>query len=184
MAAGRLAGFPHGNLQGSVATLTQHRVEFLLVGGVAAVAHGARRLTVDLHCVPVRTYENLDRLAAALRGLNARLRVESLTDAEAALLPVRIDRETLGRMEVSTWRTDAGDFDILADLPTSDGRRLRYDDLIRRADAQPLHGITVRVAAPDDIIASKEWADRPKDREGLSELRRLASDPGRSSGDS
>jgi hypothetical protein len=70
------------------------------------------------------------------------------------------------------------------DLPTSDGRRLRYDDLIRRADAQPLHGITVRVAALDDIIASNEWADRPKDREGLAELRRLASDPGRSSGDS
>lgn len=161
-----------------LATLTRNGVEFLLVGGVAAIAHGARRLTVDLDCVPVRTYENLDRLAAALRDLNARLRVEGLTDAEAALLPVRIDRETLGRMELSTWRTDAGDFDILADLPTSDGRRLRYDDLNRRASAQPLHGITVRVAALDDIIASKEWADRPKDREALAELRRLATDAG------
>lgn len=161
-----------------LATLTEHGVEFLLVGGVAAIAHGARRLTVDLDCVPERTYENLDRLAAALRDLNGRLRVEGLTDAEAALLPVRIDRETLGRMELSTWRTDAGDFDILADLPTSDGRRLRYDDLSRRANAQPLHGITVRVAALDDIIASKEWADRPKDREALAELRRLASDGG------
>ena len=161
-----------------LATLTQHGVEFLLVGGVAAIAHGARRLTVDLDCVPVRTYENLDRLAAALRDLDARLRVQGLTDAEAALLPVRIDRETLGRMEISTWRTDAGDFDILADLPTSDGRRLRYDALNRRSNAQPLHGITVRVAALDDIIASKEWADRPKDREALAELRRLASDAG------
>ena len=101
-------------------------------GGVAAIAHGARRLTVDLDCVALRTYENLDRLAEALRDLNARLRVQGLDDAEAALLPVRIDRETLGRMEISTWRTDAGDFDILADLPTRDGRRLRYDDLDRR----------------------------------------------------
>ena len=167
-----------------LATLTRHGVEFLLVGGVAAIAHCARRLTVDLDCVPGRTYENLDRLAAALRDLNARLRAEGLDDAEAARLPVRIDRETLGRMELSTWRTDAGDFDILADLPTRDGRRLRYDDLNRRANTQPLHGITVRVAALDDIIASKEWADRPKDREALAELRRLASDLGPSSSDS
>jgi predicted nucleotidyltransferase len=99
-----------------LATLTQHGVEFLLVGGVAAIAHGARRLTVDLDCVPVRTYENLDR----------------------------------------------------------------YDDLDRRANEQPLHGITVRVAALDDIISSKEWADRPKDRDALAELRRLAAGDSRS----
>lgn len=166
-----------------LSTLTSHGVEFLLVGGVAAIAHGARRLTVDLDCVAQRTYENLDRLAQALRDLNARLRVEGLDDVEAARLPVRIDRETLGRMEVSTWRTDAGDLDILADLPTPDGRRLRYDDLIRRANAQPLHGITVRVAALNDIIASKEWADRPKDHEALTELRRLATDRGEGSGE-
>jgi hypothetical protein len=165
-----------------LSTLTRRGVEFLLVGGVAAVAHGARRLTVDLDCVALRTYDNLDRLAGALRDLNARLRVEGLDDAEAALLPVRIDRETLGRMEISTWRTDAGDFDILADLPTRDGRRLRYEDLTSRANAQPLHGVTVRVAALDDIIASKEWADRPKDHEALTELRRLATGGSESSG--
>ncbi|MGH9279360.1 MAG: nucleotidyl transferase AbiEii/AbiGii toxin family protein [Acidimicrobiales bacterium] len=161
-----------------LSTLTRRGVEFLLVGGVAAIAHGARRLTVDLDCLAQRTYANLDRLAAALRDLNARVRVEGLDDAEAALLPVRIDRESLGRMEISTWRTDAGDFDILADLPSSDGSRLRYDDLIGRANTQPLHGITVRVAALDDIIASKEWANRPKDHEALDELRRLASGGG------
>lgn len=44
-----------------LSALTRHGVEFLLVGGVAAIAHGARRLTVDLDCVPMRTYENLDR---------------------------------------------------------------------------------------------------------------------------
>ena len=80
----------------------------------------------------------------------------------------------LGRMEISTWRTDAGDFDVLADIPTGDGRRLRYEDLASRAGVQQLHRVTVRIAALDDIIASKEWADRPKDHEALTELRRLA----------
>jgi hypothetical protein len=53
-----------------LAALTRHGVEFLLVGGVAAIAHGARRLTVDLDCLALRTSENLDRLAEALRDLN------------------------------------------------------------------------------------------------------------------
>lgn len=166
-----------------LATLARHGVDFVLVGGVAAIAHGAKRLTVDLDCIALRTRHNLDRLAEAMRELNARLRVEGLDDEAAARLPVRLDGDTLSRMEVSTWRTDAGDFDVLADLPTRDGRRLGYDDLIGRAKTQPLHGVTICVAALDDIIASKEWADRPKDREALAELRRLASEP-RGSGDS
>jgi hypothetical protein len=77
-------------------------------------------------------------------------------------------------MEISTWRTDAGDFDVLTDLPASDGRRLRYDELVGRAGNQEVHGIAVYVAALEDVIASKEWADRPKDRQALPELRKLA----------
>ncbi len=76
-------------------TLAGHGVEFILVGGVAAIAHGASRLTLDLDCIALRTYQNLDRLAEAMRELNARLRVEGLDDDAAALLPVRIDRDTL-----------------------------------------------------------------------------------------
>ena len=112
-------------------------------------------------------------LAAALRSLNARLRVHGLTDEEAALLPTRIDKDTLGGMEIATWGTDAGDFDVLIDLPGRNGRCLRYDELIGRANIQDVHRIAVRVAALDDVIASKEGADRPKDREALVELREL-----------
>ena len=117
-------------------TLDRHEVDFVLVGGVAAIAYGARRPTADLDCVARRTSGNFDRLAAALRSLNARLRVHGLTDEEAAQLPTRIDKETLGRMEISTWRTDAGDFDVPTALPGRDGRRLRYDELIDRATSR------------------------------------------------
>jgi hypothetical protein len=157
-----------------LACLVRHDVDFLLVGGVAAIAYGARRPTADLDCLARRSDENLGRLAFALRELNARLRVHGLTDDEAARLPTRLDSATLGRMEISTWRTDAGDFDVLTDLPASDGRRLRYGDLIERAELQDVSGVAVRVAALQDVIASKEWADRPKDRAALDELRELA----------
>ena len=80
---------------------------------------------------------------------------------------------TLVRMEISTWRTDAGDLDILTDIPDRDGRHMRYAELIDRASELQLDGIVVRVAALDDVIASKEWANRPKDRDALPELRSL-----------
>ena len=64
-------------------TLARHGVEYLLVGGLAARAHGARRQTADVDCVPNTTDENLTRMAAALVELNGRLRVGGLSDEEA-----------------------------------------------------------------------------------------------------
>jgi hypothetical protein len=73
-----------------------------------------------------RAVQNLKRLAAAHRVLNARLRVHGLTDDEAAALPTQLDAETLGRIEISTWRTDAGDLDVLTDLPSREPSDLRF----------------------------------------------------------
>ncbi len=153
--------------------LARHQVEYVLVGGVSTRLHGALRLTDDLDCMPERTHENLTRLAGAMTELNARLRVGGLTDVEARQLPVQLDAATLERVQLSTWRTDAGDFDVLADMPDATGARLRYDDLVPRAATITLKGVAIRVAALDDVIASKEWADRPKDRDALPELRQL-----------
>jgi hypothetical protein len=156
-----------------VETLNRHGVEYLLVGGVAAIAYGAARPTVDLDCLAQRSTENLSRLALAMRELNARLRVGGLTDKEAAALRVPLDADSLGRMAISTWRTDAGDFDVLTDLPARDGRRIGYGELASRSEIRSVHGIDVRVAALEDIIASKEFADRPKDHDALPELREI-----------
>lgn len=73
------------------------------MGGVAASAYGATRETKDFDCVVRRAKENLNRLAAALRELNARLRVAGLSDEEAALLPMQIDAVALNAVEISTW---------------------------------------------------------------------------------
>lgn len=84
-----------------------------------------------------------------------------------------IDAHSLANMGISTWRTDAGDFDILADIPASDGQRLGYEVLAQRCTTAEVAGHQVLVAALDDVIASKEWANRPKDHEALPELHRL-----------
>lgn len=153
-----------------VEVFDRHGVEYLVVGGVAARAYGATRETRDFDCLVRRAKVNLDQLALALRELHARLRVHGLSDAEAAQLPMQIDAASLNAIEISTWRTDAGDLDVLIDIPGRDGLRRRYEDLTPNARALEYAGVAVRVAGLGDIIASKEWANRPKDREALPEL--------------
>ena len=156
-----------------LAALEAHQVDYLLVGGLAARAHGAQRRTADVDCVPNATEENLERLAAALCSLNARLRVGGMSDDEARRLPVTIDASTLRNFGSSTWMTDAGPVDVLAELRDRDGGRHGYDDLIERSVRYRVGPVVVSLAALDDIISSKEFAGRHKDHEGLPELREL-----------
>jgi hypothetical protein len=120
-----------------------------------------------------RDRANLDRLAGALREMHARLRVGGMTDVEAQLLPVQIDATALDVAGMSTWMTDAGAFDVLAGLESSDGQLVPYDELAERAGVLQGDGFVIRVASLEDVIRAKERADRPKDREALPELRAL-----------
>jgi len=153
-----------------VEVLDRHGVDYLVVGGVATRFYGAERPTWDFDCLVRRTRGNFERLAMSMRELNARLRVEGMTDDEAAELPTQVHAETIARMEISTWRTDAGDLDVLVDIPNRQGHRMGYDDLVVAARSLDQGGLVVKVAGLSDIIASKEWADRPKDHEALPEL--------------
>jgi hypothetical protein len=156
-----------------LASLDAHGVEYLLVGGMAARALGAQRRTTDLDCVPNATSDNCERIAAVLRELNGRLRVGGMTDDEARQLPVRIDGRTLEAFGSSTWMTDAGALDLLVELRDQRGGRHAYADLISRAVRYEVGSIVVLLASLDDIVASKEFAAREKDRDGLPELHEL-----------
>ncbi|HTT90433.1 MAG TPA: nucleotidyl transferase AbiEii/AbiGii toxin family protein [Acidimicrobiales bacterium] len=164
---------PRHDLRRLIEVLDRRGVEYLLVGGAAATAYGAERPTDDIDCVVRRERDNLDRLADALRELNARLRVGGMTDAEARLLPVRLDAAMLDAAGMSTWMTDAGPFDVLAGLEATDGRLVPYEELLERAVVFQGEDFVIRTASIDDIIAAKERAGRPKDREALRELREI-----------
>jgi predicted nucleotidyltransferase len=150
--------------------LTRHVVEFVVVGGSAAGFLGASRLTEDADCVVRRERANLDNLASALRELHARLRVARMSDEEAKALPVHVDGVMLETTENSTWTTDAGPFDVLADLKDLEGRSVPYEELLTRSMIVRGDGFSVHVASVDDIIAAKTFANRDKDREALPEL--------------
>jgi hypothetical protein len=157
-----------------IGALERHQVSFIAVGGLAAQWQGAGHPTKDLDVCPAWDRENLDRVASALRELGARL---SGSDAPPEGLAMPLDGVMLSRMEITTWRTDAGDIDILLGIPRDSRWDLaRYEQLRENAILVEVGEHTVLVAALQDIVRSKEIADRSPDREALPELRRLRDD--------
>jgi hypothetical protein len=75
-------------------------------------------------------------------------------------------------MSMTRWRTSAGVLDVLQDIPAGAGGEPRgYAQLeLRAVAARGGTDASVLVAALDDIISSKEHADREKDRQALPEL--------------
>ena len=150
--------------------LARNNVDFVVVGGSAAGFLGASRLTEDADCVVRRERANLEKLASALRELHARLRVARMSDEEAKALPVKVDGVMLETTGNSTWTTDAGPFDVLAELKDSEGRSVPYEELVTRSMVVRGDGFSVHVASINDIIAAKTFANCDKDREALPEL--------------
>ena len=162
------------DLQRIVEVLDRHGVDYLLVGGVAAQVYGATRPTRDFDCLASFEGGNLDRLCSALRELGARVRAEGVSDDEArAVAAAMLHPDTFRRVQVSNWMTDAGAVDVLHDMPGRGGERLGFEQLMGRSTVRLLSGVRVRVAALDDVVASKEFVNRAKDRAALPELRAL-----------
>lgn len=133
-------------------------VDYVLIGGLAAALHGSPALTNDADIVPSRTPENLERLAAALRELEARLRT---TDPDGVAFDPH--PALLASMAMVDMTTRCGDLDLSFTPAATEG----YGDLVERAVTFDVNGLVIPVAALDDIIRSKEAANRPKDHATL-----------------
>jgi hypothetical protein len=154
--------------------LERHKVSFIAVGGLAAQWQGAERPTKDLDVCPAWDRENLDRVVRALEDLGARLKI---ADSPPGGFAIPVDGALLSRMEITTWRTSAGDLDVLMGIPR-DGRwnLARYEQLRENAILLEIGEHTILVASLEDIVRSKEITNREPDREALPELRQLRDD--------
>ena len=156
--------------------LAEHRVEFVVVGGVAVQAHGYIRGTQDLDLIPRPDLANLSRLGEALAELGARLhrtaRPVDITDPQvlkrAALVPVLTVH---GRLDLMNIAATAG-------MPKS------YADLRARALEVDLDGTQVAVVGFDDLIRMKKAAGREQDRIDIGALTRLDDDLAAEAGES
>lgn len=147
--------------------LHRHKVAYVLIGGLAAVYHGSPFPTEDADITPQANRANLERLAAALTDLDARIRTES----EPAGLPFTCDADWLANCKTVNLTTAAGDLDLTFEPAGTAG----YDDLRRDATRTELYGVTVQIASLADVIRSKQAANRPKDQRVLPTLREILS---------
>lgn len=141
--------------------LTRHEVEFIVVGGVAAILEGAPVSTFDLDVVYRRSDENHARLAAALGEINARYE----DPAGRHIVP---DATKLATINVNLLKTDLGDLDVLRHIRGD----LGYEELLDRTVEYEVADLRLQVADLETVIESKEFAGRGKDRAALPILRR------------
>jgi predicted nucleotidyltransferase len=140
--------------------LADAAVDFVVIGGIAVVAHGHIRTTRDLDITYSTDQPNLDALGRALIELDARLR--GVTE----VVPFMPDGRTLRSAELLTLETSEGALDLLAAPPGAPP----YDELKGRAEAVEVDGSEVLVASIDDLVAMKRATGRPRDLEDIEAL--------------
>jgi hypothetical protein len=145
--------------------LARRRVRYVLIGAVAARLQGFPRLTADADITPADDEENLQRLARALRDLNARVYTESVPEG----LKFACTADALGRAQMWNLITSAGRLDV-AFHPSGTGG---YDDLASSAVLFKVFGVEVRAASLEDIVRSKRASDRPQDRQDVLVLQEM-----------
>ncbi len=153
---------------GLVGALADEGVEAILIGGLAAQAHGASRLTQDVDLLYRRTPENIDRLVAALAGKHPYLR------GAPAGLPFRFDAATVRRGLNFTLTTDLGDLDLLGEMAGGG----TFEQVLAHTIQISVFGRDVRVLSLPALIRAKRAAGRPKDLEAIAELEALLNEIG------
>ncbi len=145
--------------------LNDHRVSYIVIGGIAAILQGSPFPTLDLDiCADVRP-ENLQNLAVALRDLDAK-EWDPRKDLE---VPRTWDPATLSVDKTWILRTRYGALDVLFEPAGTRG----FSDLRHRQVSVSLEELEVAVAAVEDLIRMKEAAGRERDLEQLPTLRKL-----------
>jgi hypothetical protein len=146
-------------------------VDYLVVGGFAAVLYGAPTITGDLDVMPRVDEENIARLAGVLATLHTVVREPRSAgrwlDVTVDLLKQTAESAPLGG-QLRTL-TVAGPLDILWRLHDARG----YRDLVGGSCLLTEEELQVRVMGLDDLIEVKTAIGRPQDRAALPYLREI-----------
>lgn len=148
------------DLAGLISALVSRSVDFIIVGGAAATAHGSSRLTEDLDVVYRRSIDNLERLVGALAGYSPYLR------GVPPGLPFTLDKDTLKAGLNFTLTTTLGPLDLLGEIPGGG----TYEQLEPYTIRLSVFGHDCLCIELSKLIQVKRAAGRPKDLEAIAEL--------------
>ncbi len=151
------------NLNRLIERLCDADVDFVIVGGFAAMLHGSSLLTRDLDVCAVLSEKNVGKLRATLRDLRP---VHRMTPQKLSF----IDNPSPGASLQNLYlETELGAVDILGSIKGVGD----YDRVRASAIEIELFGRRCRVISLDDLIRAKESLGREKDLLALKELRSI-----------
>jgi len=148
------------DFQKLLAALADHDVSFVLVGGLAAAAHGSSILTEDVDVCTSFDAGNMGRLLSALNGFGPRHRLVGRTKQLSE------GPEELARLKNLYLSTDVGYIDFLSEIAGVGG----FEAVMRASVQMTIFGKKIRVLGLDALIASKKAMGRPKDAETVIQL--------------
>lgn len=151
------------DLQKLLLRLADASVEFVLVGGYAAMLHGSSMLTRDLDVCIALTPATIERLRMVLGDTHPWHR---MTAPRISFLDEPRDGVALSNLYLST---DLGTLDLLGSI-TGVGD---YARVARDAVEVELFGRRLRAISLDDLIRAKEALGRDKDLITAKELRAI-----------
>lgn len=151
------------DFQKIIVALSDAGVEFIIVGGLAATAHGSARLTQDVDAVYARTPDNVDRVVRSLAPFEPYLR------GAPPDLPFEWSRGTIEQGLNFTLTTTIGDIDLLGEITGGGG----YDDLLPHCVELEFFGRVCNCLDLPTLIRVKRAAGRPRDLEVIAELEAL-----------
>jgi predicted nucleotidyltransferase len=154
---------PMLDIPGLLQQLTNHRADYVVIGGLAMIAHGSAYITKDLDICYSRTAQNLGAIAEAFASLHAYMR------GAPPGPPFRFDVATIQAGLNFTLTTDLGDIDLLGEVAGIG----YYEQVLAQSEERTVLGLPVRVLTLDGLIAAKKAAGRVKDRSHLLELEEL-----------
>lgn len=148
------------NLKKLLKLLGDARIEFVIIGGVAANLHGSAQVTYDIDIVTRLNAESIQKLRACLQPFHP---VHRMTPQKLSFLEVPEKLENVKNLYIAT---DLGVLDILGELPGIG----TFAEIAARADQTSLDGQMVKVLCLEDLIASKTQLGRNKDKATILEL--------------
>ena len=146
--------------------LVEAKVDFIIVGGAAATAHGSARLTLDLDIVYSRSSTNIERLVNALRHIQPYLR------GAPPGLPFDWSTQTIQKGLNFTLTTTLGAIDLLGEIVGGG----RYEQMLPQTIEIEVADVNCRCLSLERLIEVKRAAGRPKDIEAVAELEKILSE--------
>ena len=151
------------DFNGLLRLLIENEVEFIIVGGAAATAHGSARLTLDLDVVYKRSRENIAHLVDALRPIEPYLR------GAPPGLPFDWSAQTIEKGLNFRLVTTLGALDLLGEITGGGG----YEQLLSETVSIEIAGVNCLCLSLERLIKVKRAAGRPKDLEAIAELQKI-----------